>query len=113
MTVDAETMKALNEVKMLLSHKIPDGSLKEIFKYMLQLTVQTLAKRKGQNRIKEDISSQSISEVNAASSEVINKVFEKGSIHAFSLEEANNKAYKMNSPIRQRILETIKTQAEL
>jgi len=48
-TVDAETMGILSEVKHLLSHTIPDGNLKEILKYMLQLTAQILKKRKGQD----------------------------------------------------------------
>src|SRR5687768_6356587 len=46
-TIDAETMKTLNEVKQLLSHTIPDGNLKEVLNYMLNLTIQTLRKRKG------------------------------------------------------------------
>lgn len=52
-TVDAETMETLNELKLLLSHTIPDGNLKGILKYMLNLTVQTLKKRKGHNSLKE------------------------------------------------------------
>lgn len=52
-TVDAETMTTLNEVKQLLSHTIPDGNLKEVLKYMLNLTAQTLKKRKGQDMPKE------------------------------------------------------------
>lgn len=46
-TVDAETMAALREVKALLSHKIPDGDLKAILKYMIQATGEQLKKRKG------------------------------------------------------------------
>jgi hypothetical protein len=48
-TVDAETMAALTEVKELLSHCIPDGDIKEVLKYMIQLTGTTLKKRKGQS----------------------------------------------------------------
>jgi len=43
-------MEKLSEVKHLLSHTIPDGNLKEVLKYMLKLTAQTLKKRKGQDR---------------------------------------------------------------
>jgi 5-methylcytosine-specific restriction endonuclease McrA len=46
-TVDQETIVALQEVKELLSHTIPDGNLAEVLKYMLTLTSQTLKKRKG------------------------------------------------------------------
>jgi len=53
-TVDAETMEVLNEVKNLLSHTIPDGNLKDVLKYMLTLTAQTLKKRKGQDTLKEN-----------------------------------------------------------
>jgi hypothetical protein len=38
---------ALQEVKELLSHTIPDGNLADVLKYMLSLTSQTLKKRKG------------------------------------------------------------------
>jgi 5-methylcytosine-specific restriction endonuclease McrA len=46
-TVDQETMAALQEVKELLSHTIPDGNLAEVLKYMLTLTTHSLKKRKG------------------------------------------------------------------
>jgi hypothetical protein len=59
-TVDAETMEILSEVKQLLSHTIPDGNLKEILKYMLQLTAQTLKKRKGQDIKVKAIKSETI-----------------------------------------------------
>lgn len=52
-TVDAKTMETLGEVKNLLSHTIPDGNLKEVLNYMLNLTVHTLKKRKGQDTLKE------------------------------------------------------------
>lgn len=51
--VDAKTMETLGEVKNLLSHTIPDGNLKEVLNYMLNLTIQTLKKRKGQDTLKE------------------------------------------------------------
>ena len=46
-TVDQETIVALQEVKELLSHTIPDGNLVDVLKYMISLTSQTLKKRKG------------------------------------------------------------------
>jgi 5-methylcytosine-specific restriction endonuclease McrA len=50
-TVDQETIAALQDVKELLSHTIPDGDLAQVLKYMLQLTSSTLRKRKGQVEI--------------------------------------------------------------
>lgn len=52
-TVDQVTMVALQEVKELLSHTVPDGNLNDVLKYMLQLTSTTLKKRMGRTEPRE------------------------------------------------------------
>ena len=50
--VEQETLELLQEVKILLSHEIPDGNYNQLLKRMAQQSIEVLRKKKGQNRPK-------------------------------------------------------------
>jgi hypothetical protein len=51
--VDAETMVILNEIKSLLSHQIVDGNLNAVIKYIAQVALAQIKKKKGLSVKKE------------------------------------------------------------
>ena len=54
-TVDQETLQLLNELKVLLSHEIPDGNLNEVLKRTATVGVEQFKKLKGQSEPKREL----------------------------------------------------------